>query len=294
MKILITGATGFVGKNLIKKAKKRGYILYALVRPSTNKDFLIKENIKYHVLDKNIENFISFMQNEKIDGVIHLASLFLTQHNPEDVKNLIDSNVYLGSLVLEASVRGNVKWFINTGTFWQHYRGKDYSPINLYSATKQAFEDIAKYYAESSNINFVTIKLNDTFGPNDSRPKLLNVWDKISRSGEVLDMSPGKQILDITHVENVVSAFLQMIMLLSTDKQRKFSGKSYVVKSPKRMSLKKLAHLFEKITGRTLNIRWGKKTYRERENMNPWNNGKVIPGWKPSITLEEGIKKTYK
>ena len=48
---------------------------------------------------------------------------------------------------------------------------------------KEGFENIAKYYIETSNLIFTTIKLNDTFGANDTRNKVFNIWNKISALG---------------------------------------------------------------------------------------------------------------
>jgi CDP-paratose synthetase len=272
MKILVSGTTGFVGQHLVKRLAENGHEIFPLAHPT---------------------NDFSFLEREKFDGVIHLASLFLAQHKSEDTVGLVDSNILLGTNLLEVSVKNNIPWFINTGTFWQHYEDKEYSPVNLYSATKQAFQDIAQYYIETSEIDFVTIKLIDTFGPNDTRPKLFNLWDKISRSGETLDMSAGEQIMDISFIDNVIDAYVQMIELISKDKERKLNGKSFAVTSGERMTLKELAKLFEKTTGKKLNINWGQRSYRPREVMVPWTKGETIPGWKQKVSIEEGIRKTF-
>jgi hypothetical protein len=57
----------------------------------------------------------------------------------------------------------------------------------------------------------------------------------------------------------------------------------------KRYTLKELAGIFEKATKKKLNINWGGKPYREREIMIPWNNVKVVPEWKPFISVFDGI-----
>lgn len=277
MKLLITGATGFIGKNLVARLEKDGHEVMTIGRSFNN----------------DIATITAFMQKEKFDGVIHLASLFLAQHKPEDVKNLIESNVLFSTAVLESAVASKIPWFINTGTFWQHFEDKKYSPVNLYAATKEAFEKIAQYYIETSPINFVTIKLFNVFGAGDIRPKVFNLWLKIAASGEVLEMSPGEQKIDITHVDNVIDGYVRMIELLSKDAKGKLKGKSFAIPSKERMSLKKLSQLFEKITGAKLNIKWGAKDYRPREVMMPWKKGKKIPGWKQRVSLEEGIRKTF-
>jgi hypothetical protein len=84
-----------------------------------------------------------------------------------------------------------------------------------------------------------------------------------------------------------------MINLLSKDKKRILLGKSFVLKSKERMSLKKLADLFEKTTGKKLNIKWGKKDYRLREVMVPWEKGDKIPGWTQKVSIKKGIGNTF-
>lgn len=293
MKILITGATGFIGRHLTKKLLEKNNSLYAVVRKTAKRNVL-DSRIKTIVFDGDLNRLISVMEKEKFDGVIHLASLFLATHKTEDVVNLINSNVLFSTLMLEATVKSNIPWFINTGTFTQHYKNKKYSPVNLYSATKQAFEDIARYYIETTKLNFVTIKLFDTFGPNDTRPKVFSLWSKIADTGESLEMSPGEQILDVNYVENVADGYVKMTELFLSDNEKKFKGKAFSLSSGERYTLKKLSKIFEQATGKKLNINWGKKPYRPREVMVPWEKGENVPGWKPKISLKQAIRLTVK
>lgn len=298
MKILISGTTGFVGIHLVKRLTEAGHDVRAIVRPSSDTSRLTKEKIDTYVFgteDGNVESLTSYMQKERFDGVIHLASLFLAQHRPRDVKSLTDSNVFFSAALLEAAVAAKTPWFINTGTFWQHYGNESYSPVNLYAATKQAFLDIASYYIEISDIDFVTIELGDMFGPGDeTRKRIFNVWKNISPSGETLEMSPGAQQIDASHIDNIVDGYERMITLISKDAasgKRKLCGKSFVISSDEIMTLKELAEIFEEISGMNYNIAWGAREYRPREVMKTWNKGKKIPGWKPKISVREGVKK---
>lgn len=292
MKLLITGASGFIGHHLVKRLTESNHEVSLIVRPGSNVN-PPSNKIKTFVFEGDLALLTEWMQKQKFDGVIHLASLFLAQHKPEDVKNLIDSNVGFATGILDASVSSGVPWFINTGTFWQHYESQSYAPVNLYAATKQAFESIAKYYYDTQPINFVTLKLNDTFGPEDSRPKIFNLWHKISLTNESIDMSPGEQLIDISFIDNVIDAYEKLIEAVTQDTKRTLTGKSFAVLSPERMSLKQLASVFEKASGKKLHINWGKREYRPREVMIPWENGSVVPGWKPAVSIEEGIRRTF-
>ncbi len=292
MKILITGPTGFIGKHLIKQLLSDNISVIAVEKFGADIRFLEQNNIKYTFYNE-YQDLFNFINIEKPDGIIHLASLFLASHTSEQLNDLVNTNVLFPLHLIEAATNADVKWFINTGTFWQHYENKEYSPVNLYAATKESFEDLAKYYYETKDINFVTLKLSDTFGPGDIRLKIFNLWIKAALSGEPLDMSPGEQFIDISYIDNVISGFSALANLLNNDKEKKFKGKSFALKAEKRMSLKDLSALFIKITGCDLKINWGKKEYRFREVMMPWETGETIPGWKPTVSLEEGIKLFY-
>lgn len=292
MKILVTGATGFIGQKLLQNLLSHDhYNIYAIVRTKSNVS-LIDHRVKLFYYNSDIEKLINFFRDEKFDGVVHLASLFLAAHNPCDIGLLMHSNIQFGTELLEASKASDVKWFINTGTFWQNYKDASYSPVNLYAATKEAFTSIAKYYTETSNMIFSTLKLCDTFGKDDTRNKIFNLWDKISKSGDRLEMSYGEQLIDISYIDDVVYAYELLIQHLHSPNNYKFQNKTFAVTSNERISLRDLAKLFEEATSRKLNIIWGARDYREREVMVPWTKGDVVPGWEQRYSLHEAIKKT--
>ncbi len=294
MKILVTGITGFIGKHLTQALLEDSVEVFALLQKGTDNSFVNQySQIKSIEYDGTIEEVLSFFQEHRFDGVIHLASVFLSQHKSKDINRLIEANVLFGAHLLEAATTTSVKWFINTGTFWQHYQDADYNPVNLYAATKQAFEDLAKYYYETSEICFVTLKLIDTYGPSDIRTKIFALWKKAAESGETLDMSPGDQLIDIVYVKDVINAYNLLVKHVEKNSQRLVSGDYFTVSSNNRISLRELAEIFQKVTKKELNINWGKRPYRNREVMIPWTEYKPVPGWKPRCSFEEGIPRMF-
>jgi len=289
MRILITGITGFIGKHLSKRLSEDGHDIFAVIRDSGKKKHFLKQNIECFVENQSTHDLINFFTDNSFDGVIHCASCYMTEHKTDEIEDLINSNILFSTRLLEASVKTGVKWFINTGTFWQHYKNKEYCPVNLYAATKQAFEAIAAYYFQLSEIKFITLKLNDTYGLNDTRPKIFNLWKKICETGESFGMSPGEQCLDMVYIDDVVAAYIKAIALLNNDTEGKYKGQSFVVSSGNHIRLKDLAAIFEKVANKKLNIKWGERPYRKREVMKPWQNGQSVPGWKPETSIEEGI-----
>ena len=284
MKILVTGATGFIGTNLTRELRKK-HELYILGQFEGDPEKLGLPGI---VMTDDILHLADYIKANEIKGIIHLASHYLTVHTPEQVKDLVSSNVYFGTAVLEAaSLAGCVKWFLNTGSIWQNYnvKGTAYNPVNLYAATKQAFIDMAKYYSDVFGIRFCTLKLCDTYGPNDTRKKLFKLFKDYSESGEVLKMSPGEQKIDLIYITDIIAGFTQLAELLSSDTELE---DEYVLTSGRQIPLKELAQLFCEVSGRKLNIEWGGRPYRDREVMVPWK-GTPVPGWKAEVGIEKGI-----
>lgn len=287
----ITGATGFIGSHLSKKLLADGHELFLTLLPHEKNPFEDDERVKSYLLNGDgINSLIQFFKNNEIDGVVHLASFVQSaEHVSDDIEMLIDTNLKFSTVVLEAAVQAGVKWFINTGTYWQYYNNALYSPVNLYAATKQAFVDIARYYWETNKINFNSIILFDTYGSNDTRPKIFNLWERIARSGEELAMSKGEQLIDISHVDDIVNAFVTLALHLQNRHPEVLNGAIFAVKANNRYTLKELASIYEETTQTKLNINWGGREYREREVMDPWLRGIVVPGWQPKVSVEQGI-----
>ena len=285
MNILVTGATGFIGTHLVETLRKQ-HQLFILGQFPGDAGRL---GLPGTVADGDIPALAAYMREHAITGVIHLASLYLTVHKPEQVKDLVAANVGFGTEVLEAAaLSGCVKWFLNTGSIWQNYntKGSEYNPVNLYAATKQAFIDMAKYYTDVYGIRFCTLKLCDTYGPNDTRRKIFKLFKDYSENGEVLKMSPGEQLLDILYITDIVAGFKHLALLLAGGTELE---DEYVLSSGKQIPLKEVAGIFQRVSGRELKIEWGGLPYRKREVMKPWK-GKVLCGWSAKVPLEEGIK----
>lgn len=289
--ILITGATGFIGRHLVLQALKEGNDVHITLLDGEKSPFPEKVKIIDLCKDNLAKTVDDFLKND-IKGVIHLASFVQSGHHEiNEVSKMIHSNILFGVQILECAARSNSDWFINTGTYWQNYQNADYSPVNLYASTKQAFEDIARYYVETNRIKFYTIRLFDTYGEGDTRPKIFNLWNRIAETGETLDMSLGEQIVDISHVDDIVNAYIILMNSLESNNQTEANGSVYFVKAKDRYSLRELAEIFEEVNGKKLRINWGAKPYRENEVMLPYEGGIVVPGWTPKVDLREGIKR---
>lgn len=286
LKLLVTGATGFVGTNFILQLHKK-YKITALVRKTSNTT-KIQDHCDIYCYDGNIEKLIEYCQKEKIDGIIHLATLWISQHQIQDIHPLVANNITFGIEMLEVSKRAKLSFFVNTSSFGLYCNSLEYRPSSLYSATKKAFEDIISYYALTSKTIFSHLLIYNTYGPNDNAKRLFSLLTQIAKSGEEFKMSDGTQLVDITHIDDIISGFDCLIQELINN-PNKCKNKIYALKNPSRIPLKKVVQTFEEVYGKKLNILWGAREPRELEILTPWEGGEQLPNWQPKVSLSKGI-----
>jgi nucleoside-diphosphate-sugar epimerase len=275
---LLTGITGFIGSALAQRLLHEGWQVEALVRPSSELAHLgFSGSVRFHVVE-NGQDLRPALTAASPDVVFHLASLYLAEHQPSQVEALVASNILFPATLAEAMAATGVRRLINTGTAWQQLRGADYLPVNLYAATKQAAEDLLLYYADARSFSIVTLRLYDTYGLGDKRRKLIQILIDAARSSDHLAMSPGDQIVDLTHVDDVVSAYLLSAERLMAATQP--LNETYLL-SGERHSVKELAALVADAMQSPLQPEFGGRPYRAREVMEPVKAGSrnMLPGW---------------
>jgi nucleoside-diphosphate-sugar epimerase len=263
--------------------------VHVVVRPESDVTVLAKAHeVAIHVHDGTTSGLLAIVSTAAPHTVFHLASLFLSEHRPDDIERLVSSNLLFATQLVESMVQAGVWQLVNTGTSWQHFEGRDYSPVNLYAATKQAFEAILQYYVEATPLRAITLKLYDTYGPGDQRAKLFKLLRHVADQHEPLSMSPGEQLIDLVHIDDILKAYTIAADLLH---RKQIAGHEvFVVSSGAPIKLKDLVVMYARLLGQEIPIQWGGRPYRSREVMIPWHMGAPLPGWLPLVSLEEGLR----
>lgn len=287
MKIVMTGATGYIGNKLAERLFLEKHEIYAVVRPESeirnNADILsgIIKNDSY-------ENILSAFQEIRPELFINVAGYYINGSSFDQMGMLFDANVLFPSYITEAFVRSGGKAVVHTSSVHQCYDGAYYNPVNFYAATKQAYEDILYYYASAKGIRAVVLQLFDTYGEDDTRKKVFNLVRAL-KDGDKIEMSPGEQKMYFCHISDVVEAYIQSIRLLDQKKGDVFE--KYAVRGEEPVKLKKFISMYCEKAEKKVRIYWGKRPYMEREIMDPSRIGIVLPEWQALVDYEDGLSR---
>lgn len=288
-KILITGSTGFVGKHLVKKLYNEGHTILEITRNETKSIELFGHmTSKIEVNDTNFHNkILEFNPNV----IVHLAAYLTSSDKWDDVEKLIDSNILFLSKLLNTVSKLKLDLFINTGTFAEYFNGDDnFNPAYFYAATKTASRSILNYYANAYNFKQSTVVPYTIYGGNDSSKKIIDIILESTKTKKKLELSPGEQVLDFIHIDDVTSFYLHLIK-----HKKKIPNKTnFKLGTGLGHNLKQVSSILESISNKKTNINWGGIKYRQSDVMYAVANLDEIKDkltWKPKISLKEGIKK---
>lgn len=289
MNILLTGATGFLGSHLIPQLRDRGHPVGCLLRPSSVLQQDLADLPVWRV-GANGAGFREALTEFMPDVVVHLAALYVAEHRYEDVGPLVQANVAFGAYLLDAMQSVGCKAMVYAGTSWQHYRDRNYCPVNFYAATKQAFSALAEYYLDAAGLRLLELHLYDSYGEDDQRNKLINLLQGSVESTEVLHMSGGEQRTYLVHIDDLTRGFAaacMQVMNFSPGERR-----VYRLPSEEAVSVKQIACTFNAIDPtKPAYVNWSAKPYRNREIFQPWDHAETLPGWRAEIGLMEGLRR---
>ena len=200
--------------------------------------------------------------------------------------------------LLELSVKYEIEYFINTGTFFEYdlninpvTEKNDIKPYNLYAATKSAFNNMLDYYGNNSSLNIVTLKLAAPFGYNDNQ-KLVPYLIKSVLNNEKVILEKGEQEWDFIYVRDVVSAYINAIDLCLNSKRSLFE--EILVGTSEKTTIKNIVNIINKLYGK--NMISLEKEYQPNQIFTAYldnSKAKNVLQWVPQYSIEDALKETY-
>lgn len=286
-KFVLTGGTGFIGRNIIAELTNRGAAVFIVSRPSERLLGLRQQwpNIQiipWTLLTSELAHNVAAVGP---DCIIHLAAYYHRDHTAKHLDDLVDSNLKLGLTMLESARICGCPKFVHAGTGWQD-SGKFGEAVNLYAATKTAFAKLVDFYCAAYGLNAISLLLSDTYGPKDDRQKFLNALRRAWLLNKTMSASGGEQEIELVHAADVAKAFAAASQMpLEGNHSRAFS-----LPSEGKISLRDLVDKVNAVIPRPVSVNWGDRPYAPNEVFHTFNRAAPLPNWSPSIRLSDGLR----
>ncbi len=200
MKILITGATGFLGSHLTRTLLANGKEVHAFSRGNVKGSRLsdVADKIQWYEANSDVDLVLKKVRPEV---VLHAATVY--GRKGESVASVESVNFEWPSAIISAAEANESRLFVNIDTSLPPGLGH-------YSRTKRAFSEVVRKKAETSGrIRALNVKLESVFGAGDDPLKFqMMLLHALIRGDAVFPMTPGNQTRDYIHVTDAVAAIL--------------------------------------------------------------------------------------
>lgn len=281
-KILVTGATGYLGSNLVHSLIKE-YDIVILKRKKSNTIRI--QSLLPQLKIVNIEDldFPSLFEQEKLSGIIHCATNYGRDEN--DLDDTVEANLILPLRLLKHAVDHKLDYFVNTDTILD-------KRINYYSLSKSQFKDWLLFF--SSKIKSLNIELEHFYGKGDDPTKFVSkiIKDLVQNESKNLDLTLGEQKRSFIYIDDVVEAFH---VLLKNVNKIDPGFHLYQVGSKNQISIKDFVLLVKELCCNTkTQLKFGALPYRQNEVMEVSLDISKLEtlGWTEQTSLRQGLEQT--
>ena len=281
MKILLTGATGYLGGHLCRRLIHEGHHVVALHLNHAERLVSLgadeeRSVTKVYLEDEPIEGIV---ERHAIDGVIHTATLY--GRGDESFAKMVSANVVFPVAIMASCVKNKVKFFMNTDTIL----AKD---VSAYALTKSHVVDWMKVFADK--VKMVDMKLDHFYGPKDKNTKFVAfVLEKLLRNEPSIDLTEGTQTRDFIYVDDVVDAYVAVLGNL--DKIALGNVAVFEVGTNVKTSIRHLVTKLKELTRSTTVLNFGAVPLRKNEMLDYDVDTTALRllGWSPRIGIDEGL-----
>lgn len=299
-RVLVTGATGFVGSHLVRRLLREGAAVHVLTRPES--DFWrlrdVVDAVEPHQADLLDAPRLGQMVGEaRPDYVFHLAAATIVAGATGTAEELIRVNL-LGTVnLLEACEATGYQGMVTTGDSFEYSatdaplrESSSCQPDTLHGITKLAATLQAQAVARDRGRPIVVLRLFSTYGPGDNPRRLVPRVIAGALAGTPLPLSRPDITRDWVHVEDLVGLYLEAAVRAGS-----LSGGVFNAGSGKGTPLSDVVAAILKLTGSSAEPRWG--TFpAPGHDRHPWVADMTRTfeafSWRPTRSLQEGLKDT--
>lgn len=286
----VTGFNGYVGRHLVKYLVTRGAHPFLIGRLNTPlPDIPGTAKSKPWSEPAELAEQLSTLKNPLI---INLAGYFVHAHSSGNLSDVVNGNFTYPTQIFEAMALSGVERIVNIGTSWEYTDDGTEVPFNLYAALKKSNATLLDWYAGQYPIRAMNLKLNDTYGGDDRRAKLMPLLKQHAQNREPLELRYSSQLLNLTYIDDVIAAILQAGQM--TVNQQVSKVEEAFVFGAETRPICEIVDLIRNVTNIPINVRY-KDTVTESSALRQiWHDAPRLRGWRPKTDLMTGLERYFK
>ena len=297
--ILITGATGFVGANLVRRLINGKNEVNIILRKTSDTWRIddVKEKLNAHYVDLNNFKELNKVVNKIKPQVIYHLATYGAYPFQKDTDKIFKINVLGTNNLLNSCAELGFKAFINVGSSSEYgvkskpmLENNLLEPDSYYGVAKASQTLLCQCLAKNKNLPIVTLRLFSPYGPYEASTRLVPVLINSCFDGKDLNLVSKKTVRDFNFIDDVVDAFLK-----TASNANKLSGEILNIANGRQRTLEEVVSLIINLTKSKSKLNWGGiKDYSPEAGI--WeadiSKTKKFLNWSPSYNLESGIKET--
>ena len=296
--VVITGASGFIGRHLCNTLSKRGIRVIALSRNGQPNRLVETEHYELDLRDQmKVRELIQYI---KPRYVVHLAAVKNRSVAASEYRDAYDGN-WLSSfnLVEACNEVGTLKRFVFLGSSDEYGQqlppfreSSREAPVTSYGVSKLAVTQLLQTFSRSCGFPAVVLRPTIAYGPNQGSDMFLSAMIQSIVCGERFAMTQGEQTRDYVYIDDLITAIMSALSV-----GNEVCGQLINISSGTPLRVRdlanKVARLVDAEAGKLLDF--GARDYRPGEAMEYWSNNDLaneLLNWRPLVSLDDGLRRT--
>ncbi len=301
MKVLVTGGAGFIGSHLMEYLLQNGHEAVALDNLSVGKRENLPEGAKLLEMDVLDDRLVSEVVSGQFDAIVHLAGQTMVNKSIDNPAFDAQQNV-LGTIrVLEAARQAGVDRviFASTAAAYGNVPESDLpikelrktAPMSFYGLSKVTVEKYLDLYHKLYDLDYVVLRFANVYGERQGdggEGGVISIFaQRVADEQDITIFGDGEQTRDFIYAGDIASGIGAALKTTEVNA-------AYNLSTQTQTSLRELVSVLSNVAGRKIIPKYAAERPGDIYK-SMLSNGRARRGlgWKPNVSLEEGLRRTY-